>query len=96
MENNSKEVPHCEIKASWMRPEEEIQTLEYSVTMVGATEEKFFKIQICPSDYRQMFDFLAHPALNGIATGIIIASSLLLESIKFVWATVSLHPCVYI
>lgn len=42
-------VPHCELKAKWVKGAEQLKPLEYIINILGTTdEEKFFTINIDP------------------------------------------------
>lgn len=45
---NSEAVPHCELVARWTKQDQEIQTLEYLLDILGTADEKFFTIIINP------------------------------------------------
>ena len=42
-------VPHCELVAKWMKKDQQVEPLEYTVDILGTTEEdKYFTINIDP------------------------------------------------
>ena len=66
LENKSRAVPHCEIIARWTKQEQDMQTLEYLVNILGTAEEKYFTIIIDPIEQESDSTSPATKSVNGI------------------------------
>ncbi len=84
LRNKSKALPHCEIQVWWTKQEQEIQTLEYLVNILGTEDNKYFMIIINPSNIQQGFDSLTS---SSVKTGMLPLLKLLASIIDAIYYT---------